>query len=90
MPTPPINYNKPVTDGFDAPAAYYADPDVADLARVAAARIPGAFHELMCEACDGDYDTARAVVQLALLDMEAGTLNAGRALADSLTPGVAR
>jgi len=90
MPTLSTNYNKPVTDGFDAPAAYYADPDVAELARVAACRIPGAFHELMCEACDGDYDTARAVVQLALLDMEAGTLARGTTLADTLTPGVAR
>jgi len=90
MPTLPTNYNVPVTDGCDAPSAYYADPDVADLARVAACRIPGAFAELMQEACDGDYDTARAVVQLALLDMEADALNAGRALADTLTPGVAR
>ena len=90
MPTTPTNYNVPVTDGFDAPSAYYADPDVAALARVAACRIPGAFAELMHEACDGDYDTARAVVHLALLDAEADTLARGTALADTLTPGVAR
>lgn len=72
MPTAtPTNYNQPVTDGFDAPAAYYANPDVADLARAALDRIPGAFHELVWEACDGDTATARAVAHLALLDREA-------------------
>ena len=64
------DYTAPVTPGFDAPADYYADADVAAAASAALAARGTPFEGsaaayLIDEACDGDIATARAVLALA-------------------------
>lgn len=63
------DYTIPVTDGFDAPADYYADPDVAALAKAVYATRGTPFFNTgaveLIEAVDGDVATAKAVLALA-------------------------
>jgi hypothetical protein len=63
------DFTTPVTNGFDAPADYFADSDIAELAKaVFALRGTGFFNSVaaeLIEAVDGDVATASAVLRLA-------------------------
>lgn len=63
------DFTVPVTDGFDAPADYFADPDVAELAKAVFALRGTRFFNSgaaeLIEAVDGDAATASAVLSLA-------------------------
>jgi hypothetical protein len=67
------DYTVPVTDGFDAPADYYADPDVAALAKAVfelrGTRFFNSGAAELIEAVDGDAATASAVLSLAAKDV---------------------
>lgn len=64
-----LDYTVPVTDGFDAPADYFADPDVTELAATVLATQGTPFANWgaaeLIEAVDGDVATAKAVLAIA-------------------------